>query len=223
MAEIKVLKLALQIAGRGHRSPELGGICLSYLLGETFRTMFGPLLCWFSLSCGKLFSFHWNFSVSFGRFTKFFSAVPLSIKVSFGSHEMNSQPPWRSQAFHPLFFVNNRARKISPRFPAESSSETPSGHGRPRPPKGAGEMVPRENCRKVSKNFLTLFANFWRFLPCAKIVEKCRKICWHFLTIFDVFWRGPFPPAPAASGQGRPSKKLYFRRWGEVNKALSSQ
>ena len=59
-------------------------------------------------------------------------------------------------------------------------------------------MVPRENCRKVSKNFLTLFDDFWRFLPCAKIVEKCRKTFWHFLTIFDVFWRGPFPPAPFA-------------------------
>ena len=56
-------------------------------------------------------------------------------------------------------------------------------------------MVPRKNCQKVSKNFLTLFDDFWRFLPCAKIVEKCRKTFWHFLTIFDVFWRGPFPPA----------------------------
>ena len=28
------------------------------------------------------------------------------------------------------------------------------------PPKGAGKMVPRENCRKVSKNFLTLFGDF---------------------------------------------------------------
>ena len=46
--------------------------------------------------------------------------------------------------------------------------------------------------------FLTLFDDFWRFLPCAKIVEKCRKTFWHFLTIFDVFWRGPFPPAPFA-------------------------
>ena len=59
-------------------------------------------------------------------------------------------------------------------------------------------MVPRENCRKVSKNFLTLFDDFWRFLPCARIVEKCRKTLRHFLTIFDVFWCGPFPPAPFA-------------------------
>ena len=43
-------------------------------------------------------------------------------------------------------------------------------------------MVPRENCRKVSKNFLTLFDDFWRLLPCAKIVEQCRKTFWHFLT-----------------------------------------
>ena len=27
-------------------------------------------------------------------------------------------------------------------------------------PKGAGKMVPRENCRKVSKSFLTLFDDF---------------------------------------------------------------
>ena len=62
--------------------------------------------------------------------------------------------------------------------------------------KGAGKKVPREKCRKVSKNFLTLFDDFWHFLPCVKIVEKCRKTFWHFLTIFDIFWRGPFPPAP---------------------------
>ena len=28
------------------------------------------------------------------------------------------------------------------------------------PPKGAGKKVPRENCRKVSKNFLTFFDDF---------------------------------------------------------------
>ena len=66
------------------------------------------------------------------------------------------------------------------------------------PPKGAGELVPRESCRKVSKIILTFFDDFWRFLPCAKIVEKCRKYFRHFSTIFDVFWRGPFPPAPFA-------------------------
>ena len=54
------------------------------------------------------------------------------------------------------------------------------------PPKGAGKLVPRENCRQVSKIFLTLSDDFWRFLPCAKIVEKCRKTFWHFLTFFDV-------------------------------------
>ena len=43
------------------------------------------------------------------------------------------------------------------------------------PPKGAGKLVPCENCRKVPKMFLTLFGNFRRFLPCAIIVEKCRK------------------------------------------------
>ena len=53
-------------------------------------------------------------------------------------------------------------------------------------------MVPREKCWKVSKNFLTLFDDFWRFLPCAEIVEKCRKTFWRFLTSFEVFWRGPF-------------------------------
>ena len=52
-----------------------------------------------------------------------------------------------------------------------------------------------QNCRLVSKIFLTFFDDFWRFLPCAKMVEKCRKYFWHFLTIFDFFWRGPFPMA----------------------------
>ena len=66
------------------------------------------------------------------------------------------------------------------------------------PPKGAGKPVPRKNCRKVSKIFLKLFDDFWRFLPCAKNVQKCRKYFWHLLTIFDVFWRGPFPLAPFA-------------------------
>ena len=63
------------------------------------------------------------------------------------------------------------------------------------PQKGAGKRVPRKTCRKVSNNFLTLFDNFWRLLPCAENVEKCWKYFWHTLTIFDVFWRGPFPLA----------------------------
>ena len=46
------------------------------------------------------------------------------------------------------------------------------------PPKGAGESVPRENCRKASENIID---TFWRFLPCAKNVEN---IFWHFLMFF---------------------------------------
>ena len=63
-------------------------------------------------------------------------------------------------------------------------------------PKKAGELVPRENCRKVSKIFWHFFDDFWRFLPCAKIVEKCRKCFWYFLKLFDVFWRGPIWAGP---------------------------
>ena len=63
------------------------------------------------------------------------------------------------------------------------------------PPKGAGKLVPRENCRKVSKPFLTLFDVF---CPARKLSKNVENICWHFLTIFDVFWRGPFPLAPFA-------------------------
>ena len=76
--------------------------------------------------------------------------------------------------------------------------------------KGAGKKVPRENCRKVSKKlFDTFWRFFWRFLPCAKIVEKCRKTFWHFLTIFDAFWRGPFPPPPFAIRWFSGSAKCY--------------
>ena len=74
-------------------------------------------------------------------------------------------------------------------------------------------MVPRENCWKVSKIFLTLFDNFWCFLLCTKIVENilddfrrfltffdvaenCRKVSKTFLTLFDFFYvalsAGPF-------------------------------
>ena len=53
------------------------------------------------------------------------------------------------------------------------------------PPKGAGKMVPRENCRKVSKNFLTLFDDFWGFFA---LRENCRKVSKNFLTLFDDFW-----------------------------------
>ena len=63
-------------------------------------------------------------------------------------------------------------------------------------PEGAGKMVPRENCRKVSKNFLTLFDDVWRFLPCARSAEKCWKTFWHFLTIFDVFLTWPLSAGP---------------------------
>ena len=51
--------------------------------------------------------------------------------------------------------------------------------------KGAGKGAARKLSKSVEK-LLTLFDDFWRFLPCAKIVEKCRKTFWHF---FDDFWR----------------------------------
>ena len=38
--------------------------------------------------------------------------------------------------------------------------------------KGAGKKVPRENCRKVSKNFLTLFDVFCPARKVSKSVEK---------------------------------------------------
>ena len=83
------------------------------------------------------------------------------------------------------------------------------------PQNGAGKLAPRGKCQKLSKIFLTLFDDFWRFLPCAKSLEKCRKYLWHFLTIFDVapfrwplfavrwvlIWRPwpkrPFAPSPS--------------------------
>ena len=58
------------------------------------------------------------------------------------------------------------------------------------PPKGAGKLVPRESCRKVSKIFLTLFDVF--FFTFFALREKCRKVSKIFLTLFDVFDVAPF-------------------------------
>ena len=123
---------------------------------------------------------------------------PPSQKPPFGNPWLN--PPklfsviggcWDNRLFHvelrALYTHNSRENIIFSEFLCVRA-----------PPKGAGKKVPRENCRKVSKNLLTFFDDFWRFLPCATSVEKCRKTFRHFLTIFDVFWRGPFPPAPFA-------------------------
>ena len=38
--------------------------------------------------------------------------------------------------------------------------------------------------RKMSKNFLTLFDDFWRFFA---LRGKCRKVSKNFLTLFDDF------------------------------------
>ena len=74
------------------------------------------------------------------------------------------------------------------------------------PPKGAGKMVPRENCRKVSKNFLTLFEDFWRFFcPARKLSKSVEKLFDTFWRFLDDFWRGPFPPAPFAIRWTKPS------------------
>ena len=40
------------------------------------------------------------------------------------------------------------------------------------PPKGAGKIVPRENCRKVSKTFLTFLTIFCPARKWSKSVEK---------------------------------------------------
>ena len=71
------------------------------------------------------------------------------------------------------------------------------------PKKGAAR-----NLSKSVKNFLTFFDDFWRFLPCAKIVEKLFDT---FRQISRGFWRGPFPPAPFAirwekDGAGCPAR-----------------
>ena len=62
------------------------------------------------------------------------------------------------------------------------------------PQEGAGTLVPRENCRKVSKRLLALLDDFWRLLPCAKSVEKCRTCFsssakwWFSLRMIWDFW-----------------------------------
>ena len=62
------------------------------------------------------------------------------------------------------------------------------------PPKGAGKLGPRENCRNISDIF-------WRFLTFFALQENCRKVSKIFLTlltIFDVVLRWPLPLAPFA-------------------------
>ena len=87
------------------------------------------------------------------------------------------------------------------------------------PRRGRKTGATRENCRKVSKIFLTLSDDFWGFLPCAKklsksvenvfdtfwrflrffaLREKCRKVSKIFLTLFDDFWR--FSTWPLSAG-----------------------
>ena len=70
------------------------------------------------------------------------------------------------------------------------------------PPKGAGKMAPRENCRKVSKNFwhfLTIFGVFCHARKLSKSVEKLFDSFWRFLT-----WplsAGPFCNPLTLSGE----------------------
>ena len=58
------------------------------------------------------------------------------------------------------------------------------------PAKGTGKMVPRENGRKVSKNFLTLFLTFFDVSCPARKLSKSAETCfdtfWQFVTFFDV-------------------------------------
>ena len=60
-----------------------------------------------------------------------------------------------------------------------------------RPPKEAGKLVLRENCRKIFRHFLPIFDVF----SLRAKFEKCRKYFRRFLTFFS---RGPFPLAPFA-------------------------
>ena len=58
-------------------------------------------------------------------------------------------------------------------------------------PKGAGKLVPRENCQKVSKYF-------WHFLTIFDVFCPARRMSKSVENIDDVFWRGPLPLAPFA-------------------------
>ena len=64
-------------------------------------------------------------------------------------------------------------------------------------PVRAPQKGPKKWCR--AKIVEKLFEAFWRFLTIFALREYCRKVSKNFLTLFDdfdVFWRGPFPPAP---------------------------
>ena len=64
--------------------------------------------------------------------------------------------------------------------------------------------------RKVSKNFLTFFDDFWRFFA---LRENCRKVSKIFLTLFDDFWR--FLTWPLSAGPfSNPLKKQWYYKKG---------
>ena len=54
-----------------------------------------------------------------------------------------------------------------------------------RPQNGLENWCCAEIVEKCRKTLLTPFDDFWRFLPCAKNVEKCQRYFWRLLTLFD--------------------------------------
>ena len=77
------------------------------------------------------------------------------------------------------------------------------------PQKGARKKVPRENCRKVSKIFLTFFDVF-------ALRENCRKVSKNILTLFDDFWRfltWPLSAGPFCNPLIWTTRRLHKNRW----------
>ena len=93
--------------------------------------------------------------------------------------------------------ASSRCHHTSPQHTFTRSKRTglESIHSQVRgPPKG-----PEKWCRaKIVEKCRKTFDTFWRFLTFSALRENCRKLSKNFLTLFDDFWRGPFPPAPFA-------------------------
>ena len=98
----------------------------------------------------------------------------------------------RVHPFRPIFVIFNHFQSVSISFnQLQSMMINFNQFGSVKsqsPPRGAGKQVPRENWQKMSKIFLTLCDEFWRFLRCAKMSTSVANIFdtfWRFLTFFD--------------------------------------
>ena len=91
--------------------------------------------------------------------------------------EDNVLPALLQKLVGDFLFLAGKFRKFSGKFGGNFVGFSDPQNKGQRIAKGAGKKVPRENCRKVLKNFLTLFDDFGPARKLSKSVEK----------LFDIF------------------------------------